>query len=241
MRILSLVHGPLVRSEFFADVVQADGHELDEWSVVDEQRVPPAADAYDAVFVFGGHMNVDQESEHPWLHDEDELLRDLVARDMPLLGVCLGGQMLAKAAGAHVGPSPEREHGFVRVTLDDPAQDDPVFGSLPREFDAFTLHEYAFHVPDGAVELARSSVCSQAFRLGESAWAVQFHPEVRVEQVAEWVRDHPVVPNGDEIVAELRDRIDEWQSLGASLCRAFLAAAERRGTPVSVSDANTRL
>jgi putative intracellular protease/amidase len=59
MRILSLVHGPLVRSEFFGDVAQADGHELVEWSVVDEQTVPPAACDYDAVFILGGHMNVD--------------------------------------------------------------------------------------------------------------------------------------------------------------------------------------
>jgi GMP synthase (glutamine-hydrolysing) len=241
MRILSLVHGPLVRSEFFDDVVRADGHELDEWSVVDEQGVPPAADDYDAVFVFGGHMNVDDEGEHRWLPGEDELVRRLVACGVPLLGVCLGGQVLAKAAGAHVGPSPERESGFVRVTLTDAAEDDPVFGSLPREFDAFTLHEYAFHVPDGAVELARSSVCSQAFRLGESAWGVQFHPEVRVEQVAQWVRGNADVPNGDEIVAELRDRIDEWQVLGSELCRAFLAAAARHRTSVLVSDAVSHL
>jgi GMP synthase-like glutamine amidotransferase len=241
MRILSLVHGPLVRSEFFGDVMRADGHELDEWSMVDEQRVPATVDGYDAVFVFGGDMNVDQESEHPWLLDEDELIRDLVARGVPLFGICLGGQLLAKAAGAHVGPSPEREHAFVHVTLTGAAHDDPIFGSLPRQFDAFSLHEYAFHVPDGAVELAHSSVCSQAFRLGESAWAVQFHPEVRVEQVAEWVRDDAEFPNRDEIVAELRDRIDEWQAFGAGLCRAFLAAAERHRTAVLVSDAVSRL
>lgn len=232
MRILSLVHGPLVRSELFGDVAEADGHELVEWSVVDEQRVPPAVDDYEAVFVFGGHMNVDEEDEHPWLRGEDELIRELVARGVPLLGVCLGGQLLAKAAGAHVGPSPEREGGFVRVTLSDAADDDAMFGSVPREFDAFSLHEYAFHVPDGAVELARSSVCSQAFRLGDSAWGVQFHPEVRVEQVAGWVRDDPAFPNRDEIVAELRDRIDEWQAFGAGLCRAFLAAAECHRTAV---------
>ena len=68
---------------------------------------PP--DGYDAVLVFGGQMNVDEEDEHPWLRDEDELIRTLLARDVPLLGVCLGGQLLAKAAGAHVGPSPESE------------------------------------------------------------------------------------------------------------------------------------
>jgi len=239
MRILSLVHGPLVRAEFFGDVVQEDGHELEEWSVVDEQAVPSAVDGYDAVFIFGGHMNVDQEREHPWLRGEDALIRELVSRGVPLLGVCLGGQLLAKAAGAHVGPSPERENGFVHVTSTDAAEDDPVFGSLPREFHAFTLHEYAFRVPEGAIELARSNVCSQAFRLGESAWGVQFHPEVRAAQVAEWVRDNPAFPNREQIVTELRDRIDEWQSLGAKLCRAFLAAAERE-VQVSIGRSSRR-
>jgi GMP synthase (glutamine-hydrolysing) len=227
MRILSLVHGPLVRSEWFGDVARAEGHELDEWSVAAESAPPRPLEEYDAVFVFGGHMNVDQESEHPWLRAEDELVRRLVARRVPLLGVCLGGQLLAKAAGAHVGPSPEREAGFVRAELTEEAAADPIFGSLPSAFDVFVVHEYAFHVPDGGVELARSSVCSQAFRLGECAWALQFHPEVRLEQVEEWLRGDRL-PNGDEIIAELRDRLDEWQAFGAALCRAFLAVAERR-------------
>ena len=226
MQILSLVHGPLVRSELFGDVVRAAGHELDERSVVDERLTPGMFDEYDAILVFGGHMNVDEEDEHPWLHDEDDLIRTLLARRVPLLGVCLGGQLLAKAAGAHVGPSPESERGFVPVALTDEAADDPIFGAFPREFEVFAMHEYAFHVPAGAVELARSSVCSQAFRLGDSAWAVQFHPEIRVEQVAEWMRLRER-PNGEAIVAELRERIDEWQDFGATLCRAFLGAAER--------------
>ena len=238
MRILSFVHGPLVRSELFADVAHAEGHELDEWSIADESAPPRPVEEYDAVFVFGGDMNVDQESKHPWLRAEDELVRGLVERKVPLLGVCLGGQLLAKAAGAHVGPSPEREAGFVRAELTEQAAGDPIFGSLPREFDVFAVHEYAFHVPDGAVELARSSVCSQAFRLGECAWALQFHPEVRLEQVEAWLREDRL-PNSDEIVAELRDHLDEWQAFGAALCRAFLAVAEhprRSGLSRSTTD-----
>ena len=233
MRILSLVHGPLVRSELFGDVVLAEGHELDEWSVVDDPAPSRPVDEYDAVLIFGGHMNVDEEDAHPWLHNEDELIRGLVGRKMPLLGVCLGGQLLAKAAGARVGPSPQSERGFVRVELTDEASGDPIFGSLQREFDVFSMHDYAFYVPEGAVELARSSVCSQAFRLGDRAWGVQFHPEVRVEQIEEWVR-LGARTNGDAIVAELRERIDEWQAFGGALCRRFLTAAERVGTPVLV-------
>jgi GMP synthase-like glutamine amidotransferase len=228
MRILSLVHGPLVRSELFGDVARADGHELDEWWVADDPEPPRPVEEYDAVFVFGGEMNVDEEGDHPWLHAEAELIRGLVARNVPLLAVCLGGQMLAKAAGAHVGPSHEHEAGFVRTVLTEQAAGDAIFGSLPREFDVFAVHQYAFRVPEGAVELARSSVCSQAFRLGRSAWALQFHPEIQIEQVEEWLRiDDDGIPNADEILSELRDRIDEWQAFGAALCRAFLVAADR--------------
>lgn len=227
MRVLSIVHGPLVRAELFGDVVTADGHALDEWSIGSEPAPPHALERYDAVMVYGGHMNVDQEQEHPWLLEEDELIRGLVERRVPLFGVCLGGQLLAKAAGAHVGPSPKPERGFVRVTTTDAAADDPVFSTLPREFDAFEAHQYAFDVPKGAVELARSSVCTQAIRVGECAWGVQFHPEVRLEQVEEWLRRDAPRPEAPQILAELRERIGEWQEFGAELCRSFLAAAER--------------
>lgn len=240
MRILSLVHGPLVRSELFGDVARADGHSLDEWSVELGASPPRALDEYDAFFVFGGHMNVDQEDAHPWLRGEDELVRELVAREAPLLGVCLGGQLLAKAAGAHVGPSPEREAGFVGVELTEGADGDPLFGSLPRAFDVFSVHEYAFHVPATGVELARSSVCSQAFRLGERAWGIQFHPEVRAEQVAQWLRGNPDFPDAEAILDELRARNDAWQAFGARLCRAFLAAAGGEiPTPVGSREAPT--
>jgi GMP synthase (glutamine-hydrolysing) len=235
MRVLSVVHGPLVRAELFGDVIVEEGHRLDEWSIVDVASPPRPLDAYEAVFVFGGHMNVDQEVEHPWLPAEVEVVQGLLAREVPVLGVCLGGQLLAKAAGAHVGPSPELEAGFVRVELTAAAAVDPIFGPLPSAFEVFEAHEYAFHVPDGGVELARSSVCSQAFRLGGHAWGIQFHPEVRVEQVAEWLRDDPAFPNRDELVAELRRRYDEWRDFGVRFCRAFLAEASRTGEPIAAS------
>jgi GMP synthase-like glutamine amidotransferase len=146
-------------------------------------------------------MNVDQEDEHPWLRREDEFVRGLLERGVPTLG-------------------------FTRVELLDCAGGDPLFGALPREFEVWNAHGYAFHVPDGAVELARSPVCSQAFRLGDSAWGVQFHPEIRVDQVAHWLREDRV-PNARELVEELRARYDSWRSFGAALLRSFLAAAAK--------------
>ena len=87
MRILSLVHGQLVGPELFAAVAAEEGHDHDEWSVPDEPAPPRPLEDYDAIFVFGGRMNVDQEEEHPWLTDEVALVADLVAREVPLLGV----------------------------------------------------------------------------------------------------------------------------------------------------------
>ncbi|MHB8642094.1 MAG: type 1 glutamine amidotransferase [Gaiellaceae bacterium] len=223
MRVLSVVHQPDAAAGLFEDVVRAQGHELDEWSIPDEPA-PPLD--HDAVLIFGGAMNVDEEAKHPWLRHEDEVIRSLLGDGVPLLGVCLGGQLLAKAAGAHVGPSPEPEHGFVRAWLTDAAAGDPLFGSLPLEFDVFEAHGYAFHVPEGAVELARSRVCSQAFRLGNRAWGVQFHPEIRVEQAAQWLRED-LPANGDALIAELRARYAEWAAFGERLCVSFLQSAAR--------------
>jgi GMP synthase (glutamine-hydrolysing) len=229
MRLLSMTHGPLVRAELFADVATDAGHDLEEWSLVDEPTPPRELDDYDAVLVFGGAMNVDDAHDHPWLANEDEVLRGLIARRVPLFGVCLGGQLLAKAAEAPVGPSPEPENGFTRVELAPAARDDPIFSRLPQSFDALNLHRYAFEVPNYGVGLAHSRVCTQAIRVGECAWGVQFHPEVRLEQVEAWLdeeRDlHPA--EVERVRAEVRERIGEWTDFGASLCRSFLAAAER--------------
>lgn len=226
MRVLSVVHGEEVRGEVFDDVVRGDGHELDEWWIVEHDEPPRPPAEYDAVLVFGGPMNVDEEDEHSWLRREDEFVRTLLERRVPTLGVCLGGQLLAKAGGAHVGPSPEPEFGFTRVELSEGAADDPLFGALPREFDVWNAHGHAFHVPEDGVELARSPVCAQAFRLGDSAWGVQFHPEIRVDQVAHWLSEDRV-PNAKELLEELRGRYGEWRSFGAGLLRSFLTAASK--------------
>jgi GMP synthase-like glutamine amidotransferase len=225
MRILSMVHGRLARAELFEDVIRAEGHELEEWWLVDAPAPPRPIEEYDAVIALGGHMNVGQEQRHPWLSDEDEVIRDLVERSVPFFGICLGGQLLAKATGARVGRSPEPERGFTRTRLTEEAADDPVFGSLPAVFEVFNLHGYAFDVPPGGVELARSRVCPQAFRIGDAAWGVQFHPEVRLETVARWFEEEETVSDGPRVLGELEVRIDEWQTFGAALCRSFLAAA----------------
>ena len=98
-------------------------------------------------------------------------------------------------------------------------------GALPERFDAFEWHHYTHTLPAGAVELARSRVCTQAFRLG-NAWGVQFHPEVRAEQVEEWLGEDPEdVSDPEGLIAATRRAHRGLERAGRGLCRAFLAAA----------------
>ena len=225
MDVLSIVHGEQVRAGVFGDAVEARGHRIDEWSVAWRTSPPRRVEDYGAVLVFGGAMHADQEDEHPWLHEEGLLLQRLVAAQTPLLGICLGAQLLAKASGAHVGPAREPEIGWFPVELTAEADDDPLLGRLPSRFDAFQWHYYAHDLPTGAVELARNELCTQAFRLGNSAWGVQFHPEVTLTQIEGWANEDEPVPEG--LLDETRERIAAWNELGRNLCDAFVDVAEQ--------------
>ncbi|HVC88522.1 MAG TPA: type 1 glutamine amidotransferase [Gaiellaceae bacterium] len=224
MRVLAVTHGPLVRPELFGEVVAADGHELYEWDIRLQGRPPRD---FDAVMVFGGDQNVGEEVHHPWLRDEYDALRDWVARRTPLLGVCLGAQTLAHALGAQVGPAGERFAGFYTSELTAAGAADPVLGVLPRRFEALNVNTHSFAVPPGATELVRGPV-PQGFRAGDTAWGVQFHPEVRRDQLLAWFRDDPALQETlPALLAEIDERLAAWQHLGRRLCRAFLATALR--------------
>src|SRR4051812_24440823 len=183
MDVLAVIHGDNARSGVFGDAVRERGHRLDEWSLAWGQPCPLPLDSYGAVLVFGGSMHADQDDRHPWLREENFLLQRLLDLHKPLLGICLGAQLVAKAAHAAVFPAVEPEIGWHPVELTEESAGDPLLGRLPAHFDAFQWHYYAHSLPAGAVELARSRVCTQAFRLGDSAWGVQFHPEVTLTQV----------------------------------------------------------
>jgi GMP synthase (glutamine-hydrolysing) len=228
VKVLSLVHADEARTELFGPVIAEAGHALDEWSFASGAEPPRPLDSYDAVLVFGGAMHPDQEDRHAWLRDELQWLRALLARPVPTLGICLGSQLVARAAGSWVGPLPEPEIGWHGVALSEAAAADPVLSSLPERFEAFQWHHYGHGLPDGAVELARSPAGVQAFRLGETCWGVQFHPEVTEPQLVSWIADESdPPPDPERLRSETRERIGDWNELGRRLCRAFLAAAER--------------
>jgi GMP synthase (glutamine-hydrolysing) len=224
MNVLSVVHGEDARTELFGPVIASAGHRLDEWSF---SSGGPPAESYDAVMVFGGAIHPDQDDRHEWMKDELEWLAGLIEHGVPTLGICLGSQLLARAAGSWVGPLAEPEIGWTEVELSDDGLADPVLSALPPRFEALQWHHYQHGLPADATVLARNDACLQGFRLGEACWGVQFHPEVTEPQLERWIAEDGEPFGPERLRAETRAKVSAWNELGRHLCRAFLLAASR--------------
>jgi GMP synthase-like glutamine amidotransferase len=240
MRILALIHEPPPCSGVFADVAAERGGEIEEWSLAWDTPPSRPIDEYDAVLLFGGTMHVDQERYHPWLREENLLVQRLLDQHVPVLGVCLGGQLIAKAAHADVSKAPEPEIGWFEVELTPEALDDPVFSRLPSRFHSYQWHHYRFALPAGAVPLVKSPVCLQGFRLGELAWGLQFHCEVTRQMVLDWTDAYDAIPGADRtgfdpdrMRADSELHIAAWNEIGREIGGRFLEVAERSAAKLS--------
>ena len=165
----------------------------------------PRADQVDALVALGGPMSVNDEDALDWLRPEKQLVRDAVARGIPVMGVCLGAQLIASALGARVYPGAAKEIGWFPIRgLPDVA---PKF-QFPAECLAFHWHGETFDLPAGAVRLASSAGCeNQAFQLGRNVIALQFHLETTaasVEALVEHCRDELVPGPYVQSESELR-------------------------------------
>jgi GMP synthase (glutamine-hydrolysing) len=229
MRVLSVTHGPNVPGGVFEEAAESAGHTLERWQVPDGGTPDPAT-SYDAVMVFGGSQHPDQDDRFEWLAREEDFLQEVLAAEIPVFGVCLGAQMLARASGAKVGPASAPEIGWLDVSVTPAGAADPVLGVLPPTTTVFQWHHYAFHVPPGGVELARSAICSQAFRLARHAWGIQFHAEVTQDMLAAWVDEDPGdLPMPAHVLrAESKARIETSNGQGRTLAEAFLGVAASR-------------
>lgn len=149
----------------------------------------PALDGYQAVVVLGGGFMCDDDARAPWLPATRALVREALDHGVPILGICLGGQLLAQVAGGNVAADAGApEHGSTPIAIHPDAADDPLFGDLPDSVPAIEHHKDAItELPPGAVWLASSERFPyQAFRVGSNAWGVQFHPEVGPERLLQW-------------------------------------------------------
>jgi GMP synthase (glutamine-hydrolysing) len=235
VRVLAIVHQRDAGPGVFAEAIGDAGAELDEWTLAERPEPPADPFGYDAVLTLGGAMNVDEEDRHGWLVEEGALLRELLAREVPLLGLCLGGQLVGAAAGTSPRRAGTPEIGWHRVELTKEGREDPLLGALTPGFEAFQWHSYEFPLPPGAVPLARSEVCLQGCRIGERAWALQFHPEVSAADARHWIDDYRADPDAVRIGidpvalgAETERKIGAFNQLGRDLCRRWLRVAAER-------------
>jgi GMP synthase (glutamine-hydrolysing) len=151
---------------------------------LDGDALPPHDEVAGAL-VMGGPMNVDETDRHPGLAATRDWLAEAVRREMPVLGICLGAQLLARALGAAVVSGGRKEIGFAPVTVDDPT--DPVLGGLAPSTKVLHWHGDVFELPAGAIHLAASETTAhQAFRRG-NAWGVLFHPEADLALAELWM------------------------------------------------------
>lgn len=152
----------------------------------------PEIDRYQGLVVLGGPMNVDETDAHPHLLTELRMIERAMERNIPILGICLGSQLIAKTLGAPVYANSEKEIGWYDVAPTDSGAQDPLFGHFAPREQIFQWHGDTFDLPRGAVHLATSPACeNQAFRYGDNVYGLQFHMEVDEPLIERWLQ----VPN----------------------------------------------
>jgi|TARA_R110002072_G_scaffold76158_5_gene178932 GMP synthase (glutamine-hydrolysing) len=206
-KILLVRHMKSVQEDRLAQNLRTRGYDLDTRWVAQGDRLPAPDAAYKAAVIYGGAQMASQSDQIDYLRDELAWIRSWVADDRPLLGICLGGQLLAKAFGAQVTRHPEAlsEIGYVPIS--------PVNGGkeiIPEALMVYQWHKEGFSLPENAELLARGTVYpNQAFRLSKKVYGLQYHPEVTLDMMDHWVAEAGHMldePGAQDWDAQLRQR-----------------------------------
>jgi GMP synthase (glutamine-hydrolysing) len=189
-KILVVVHDIDDHLNEMANPIAEAGIRMVTWDVQNDGDGRPELDQlaqYSGIISLGAHAGVLEEAEHPWMSHERKIMEWALETETPLLGLCFGSQLLASAAGARVYKAETGEFAWTKVDMLPEAANDPVIGALGDTADAFQFHYDTFELPENAVLLGESSGTIEAFRVGSSAWATQFHPEVGLSQQLTWL------------------------------------------------------
>lgn len=188
MRILVIQNEPLGPAGIVGEVAAARGAALDTVTPFDGAAIPAGHEPYDGLVVLGGIMGANDTDAHPYLNDVLPLIRAFGAAGKPVMGICLGAQMIARAYGKPVTTMDRTEIGFVPLTLTDAAVSDPLLAGLEASHSIMEWHDDTFELPDGAVPLMTGeTIPNQVYRIGDSVYGFQCHLEVRADIVNGWI------------------------------------------------------
>ena len=183
MRLHWLGHVPFEDAANIGLWAEQHGHTVTSTRLYADESLPEVSEI-DALAVMGGPMNVYQYRRYPWLCAEKRFIEKAIAAEIPMIGVCLGGQLIADVLGAKIVENPHIEIGWFPIRLTASAADSPLLAGLPTEFTAFHWHGDTFGIPAGATRLAESEACAnQAFVYGTSVLGLQFHLEYSEESI----------------------------------------------------------
>ena len=187
MAILVFEHEQAGESARLGAVLGDHGHRLRVVQLYRGQAMPVDLDDVDAILSMGGPMNVGDADEHPWMQPEIDLLRQAHERDIPIVGICLGAQLLASALGGEVAAMENPEVGWHRVRLAFPGTTDPLLAGTPWNSMQFHMHgQEVVELPPDAVALAGSAACrTQAFKVGLRSYGFQYHFELMQADIDE--------------------------------------------------------
>jgi GMP synthase-like glutamine amidotransferase len=162
------------------------GHSLEILKLFENPQLK-APDNFDGVIILGGGMSVNDENQFAWIKPECKFIRELVKKEIPLLGVCLGAQMIAKAHGAIVKKNSSPEFGWSDIRPTEFALKDK-FYNIKNSLDVYQWHDETFDIPLGAIRLSYSQACAnQAYKLGKNCYGIQYHPETDYEMINDWL------------------------------------------------------
>jgi GMP synthase (glutamine-hydrolysing) len=205
MKILVLRHVPHEHLGTLALELRSNNLTYEYVNFYEDANPNVSVDSSSALIILGGPMNVYETDKYPFLEMEERLIKRAIEKDMPVLGICLGAQLIAKSLGARVTKNKEKEIGWYPLRITDEGSRDSLFKHLSVEETVFQWHGDTFEIPMGAARLAESPLCpNQAFRFGFSVYGLQFHIEVTPEMISEWLN----VPENRMEIISLKGKVN---------------------------------
>lgn len=187
-RVLVLQHVESEGLGIINKAVKQSGIKTDLIRIFKNDRIPKSLEGYNGLIILGGPMGVYEEDIYPFIKDEIALIKNVIRDDSPILGICLGAQMLAKAAGADVYKGKKKEIGWYKIKLSDEGKRGSLFIGLPDEFTVFQWHGDTFDIPENSKCLAFSELFpNQIIKVGKNAYGLQFHLEVTEDMIKNWI------------------------------------------------------